>query len=154
MFTICVQFKFGRFNWINFSVCFGKSLHPTRDVYCYCTVTHNSLTRRNSEQAKIVQLSRHCTVQMHSAAFFLIHQAMTDLLENMLQLIGLSNFSIFFFVASGVFLEARFSTPEILLYFSLQHPLHTWMVTHPSANHAPSNFSNLTGTGVSNLVLQ
>ena len=32
----------------------------------------------------------------------------------------------------------RFSTPEILLYFSLQHPLHTWMVTHPSANHGPS----------------
>ena len=31
--------------------------------------------------------------------------------------------------ASGVLIGSRFSTPEILLYLSLQHPLHTWIVS-------------------------
>ena len=46
-----------------------------------------------------------------------------------------TNFLYFF-----IFLcpQEFFTEAEILLYFSLQHPLHTWIVTHPSANHGPS----------------
>ena len=63
---------------------------------------------------------------------------------------------IFFFCLRSLYWRSHFSTPEILLYFSLQHPLHTRMVTHPSANHGQSCFtscSDLTGIAVSNLVL-
>ena len=51
-------------------------------------------------------------------------------------------FVCLFFCLSKFHLRPRFSTPEILLYFSLQHPLHTWMVTHPNANHGPSCYGN------------
>ena len=50
-----------------------------------------------------------------------------------------------------------FSTLEIILYCIFHYSSHfnTWMVTHPSANQCPRllNFRDLTGTGVSNLVL-
>ena len=46
--------------------------------------------------------------------------------------------SIFFFCLRSFYWWPRLLTSEILLYFSLQHPLHTWIITHPSANHGPS----------------
>ena len=45
-----------------------------------------------------------------------------------------------FFYLRSFFWRPRFSTPEILLYFSLQHPLHTWWSpkSQSSANHGPT----------------
>ena len=44
----------------------------------------------------------------------------------------------FCFCLRSIYWRGLILHSEILLYFSLQHPLHTWMVTHPSANHGPS----------------
>ena len=43
-----------------------------------------------------------------------------------------------YFLLQEFLLEAPFLHSWDFTVFSLQHPLHTWMVTHPSANHGPS----------------